>query len=177
MIKEIYNMASLLDIENTLSDNTTKDIVCKQWYWNEFIPKLDEDNIRNDYRLVYNEFSENEWKSFPYNYPEHAWEWLLENKIMVLSHYSEDTGLYGWYDKYDPILYRNVDDCYKYRLTDKFFEDYQKNVISRRSAEETKSFEEWFYYLDVMQKYGYDLSYYHSNMKNYAWPRSYEPII
>ena len=170
-------MASLLDIEDTLSDNTTKDIICKQWYWNEFIPKLDEDNIRNDYRLVYNEFSENEWKSFPYNYPEHAWEWLLENKIMVLSCYSEDTGLYGWYDKYDPILYRNVDDCYKYRLTDKFFEDYQKNVISRRSAEQTKSFEEWFYYMDVMQKYGYDLSYYHSHMNKHAWPRSYEPII
>ena len=177
MIKEIYNMASLLDIEDTLSDNTTKDIICKQWYWNEFIPKLDEDNIRNDYRLVYNEFSENEWKSFPYNYPEHAWEWLLENKIMILSHYSEDTGLYGWYDKYDPILYRNVDDCYKYRLTDKFFEDYQKNVIARRSAEETKSFEERFYYMDVMQKYGFDASYYHSNMKKHTWPRSYEPII
>lgn len=170
-------MASLLDIEDTLSDNTTKDIVCKQWYWNEFIPKLDEDNIRNDYRLVYNEFSENEWKSFPYNYPEHAWEWLLENKIMVLSCYSEDTGLYGWYDKYDPILYRNVDDCYKYRLTDKFFEDYQKNVIARRSAEEIKSFEERFYYMDVMQKYGYDLSYYHSNMKKHAWPIVYNQPI
>ena len=177
MIKEIYIMASLLDIEDTLSDNTTKDIVCKQWYWNEFIPKLDEDNIRNDYRLVYNEFSENEWKSFPYNYPEHAWEWLLENKIMVLSCYSEDTGLYGWYDKYDPILYRNVDDCYKYRLTDKFFEDYQKNVIARRSAEEIKSFEERFYYMDVMQKYGYDLSYYHSNMKKHAWPIVYNQPI
>ena len=170
-------MASLLDIEDTLSDNTTKDIICKQWYWDEFLPKIDEDNIRNDYRLVYNEFSENEWKSFPYNYPEHAWEWLLKNKIMVLSCYSEDTGLYGWYDKYDPILYRNVDDCYKYRLTDKFFEDYQKNVIARRSAEETKPFEERFYYMDVMQKYGYDLSYYHSNMKNYAWPIMYNQQI
>ena len=172
-------MASLLDIEDTLSENTTKDIVCKQWYWDEFLPKIDEDNIRNDYRLVYQDFSEHEWMSFPYNYPEHAWEWLLENKIMVLSSYSEDLGLYGWYEKYwdQPRIYRNVDDCYKYRLTDKFFEDYQKNVISRRSAESIKSFEERFYYMDVMQKYGYDLSYYHSNMKNYAWPRSYEPII
>ena len=171
-------MASLLDIEDTLSDNTTKDIVCKQWYWDEFLPKIDEDNIRNDYRLVYQEFSECEWKSFPYNYPEQAWEWLLENKIMVLSRY-DDSDLYGWYDKHEdqPIMRRNVDDCYKYRLTDKFFEDYQKNVISRRSVEETKSFEEWFYYLDVMQKYDYDLSYYHSNMKKHAWPRSYEPII
>jgi hypothetical protein len=171
-------MASLLDIEDTLSDETTIDIVCKQWYWNEFLPKLDEDNIRNDYRLVYQDFSEHEWKSFPYNYPEHAWEWLLENKIMVLSRY-DDSDLYGWYYKHEdqPTVYINVNDCYKYRLTDKFFEDYQKNVISRRSAEETKSFEEWLYYLDVMQKYGYDSSYYHSNMKKHAWPRSYEPII
>jgi hypothetical protein len=160
-------MASLLDIEDTLSDETTIDIVCKQWYWDKFLPKIDEDNIRNDYRLVYNEFSENEWKSFPYNYPEHAWEWLLENKIMVLSRYSEDTGLYGWYDKYDPILYRNVDDCYKYRLTDKFFEDYQKNVISRRSAKSLKSFEERFYYMDHPYKNGFDPSWYHSYMKNY----------
>ena len=135
-------MASILDIENTLSDKTTRDIVCDQWYWNEFIPKLDEDNIRNDYRLVYNEFSENEWKSFPYNYPEHAWEWLLENKIMILSSYSEDNDLYldGWYDKYYrykdlPIMHRSINDFYKYRLTDKFFNDYQKALVKIRSAE------------------------------------------
>ena len=48
MIKDIYNMASLLDIENTLSDRTTRDIVCDQWYWDEFLPKIDEDNLRND---------------------------------------------------------------------------------------------------------------------------------
>ena len=172
-------MASLLDIENTLSDKTTRDIVCDQWYWNEFIPKLDEDNIRNDYRLVYNEFSENEWKSFPYNYPEHAWEWLLENKIMILSSYSEDNDLYldGWYDKYDrykdlPIMHRSANNCYKYRLTDKFFEDYQMSIRKRRSAESAKSFESWLYYLDVMQKYGFD-----SSMKNYAWPIVYNQPI
>ena len=171
-------MASLLDIEDTLSDNTTKDIVCKQWYWDEFLPKIDEDNIRNDYRLVYQEFSEHEWMSLPYNYPEYAWEWLLENKILFLSSYN-DSDLYGWYEKYEdqPKIYRNVDDCYKYRLTDKFFEDYQAFFRKKGSAEETKSFEEWLYYLDVMQKYDYDLSYYHSNMKKHAWPRSYEPII
>lgn len=174
-------MASVLDIENTLSENTTKDLVCKQWYWDEFLPKIDEDNIRNDYRLVYNEFSEHEWMSFPYNYPEHAWEWLLENKIMVLSSYSEDNDLYldGWYDKYydKPILQRSVNDCYKYRLTNKFFEDYQMSVLKRRSSE---SFESWLYYLDCTQKQGFNASWYHSNwynshMKNYEWPIMYEP--
>lgn len=176
MIKEIYNMASLLDIEDTLSENTTKDLVCKQWYWDEFLPKIDEDNIRNDYRLVYQDFSEHEWMSFPYNYPEHAWEWLLENKILFLSSYSEDTGLYGWYDKYEdqPKIYRNVDDCYKYRLTDKFFEDYQMSVLKRRSSE---SFESWLYYLDCAQKRGQGTSYYHSNMKNYEWPIMYNQSI
>ena len=172
-------MASILDIENTLSENTTKDLVCKQWYWDEFLPKIDEDNIRNDYRLVYQEFSEYEWLSLPYNYPEYAWEWLLENKIIVISCYSEDTGLYGWYDKHEdqPIMHRNVDNCYKYRLTDKFFEDYQTFFRKKGSAEETKSLEEWLYYLDVMQKYGFDTSYYHSNMKNYAWPIVYNQPI
>lgn len=166
-------MASILDIENTLSDETTRDIICKQWYWDEFIPKLDEDNVRNDYRLVYTEFSEYEWKSLPYNYPEHAWEWLLENKIMILSRY-DDSDLYNWYDKYEdhPIMYRNVNDCYKYRLTDKFFNDYQKCLIKRRSADSAESFESWLYYLDVMQKYGYD-----SSMKNYCWPITYNPTI
>lgn len=171
-------MASLLDIENTLSDETTIDIVCKQWYWNEFLPKIDEDNIRNDYRLVYQEFSEHTWMSLPYNYPEHAWEWLLENKIMVLSRY-EDSDLYGWYNKYEdqPRIYRSVDNCYKYRLTDKFFEDYQKNVISRRSAESLKSFEERFYYMDHLHKNGFDPSWYHSNMKKYGWPTIYDAVF
>lgn len=173
MIKDIYNMASVLDIEDNLSENTTKDIVCKQWYWDEFLPKIDEDNIRNDYRLVYQDFSEHEWMSFPYNYPEHAWEWLLENKIIVISSY-DDSDLYGWYEKYDPILYRNVDDCYKYRLTDKFFEDYQMSVLKRRSSE---SFESWLYYLDSTQKHGFNSVWYHSNMKNYAWPIVYNQPI
>lgn len=172
-------MASLLDIENTLSDKTTRDIVCDQWYWNEFIPKLDEDNIRNDYRLVYNEFSENEWKSFPYNYPEHAWEWLLENKILFLSS-CDNSDLYGWYSKHEdqPIMSCGIiDDCYKYRLSDKFFEDYQMSVLKRRSAESAKSFESWLYYLDVMQKYGFNTAWYDSHMKNYAWPIMYNQPI
>lgn len=170
-------MASLLDIENTLSDKTTIDLICDQWYWNEFIPKLDEDNIRNDYRLVYNEFSENEWKSFPYNYPENAWEWLLENKIMVLSSYSEEIELYHKYEDYPLTYSRPTGFCYKYRLTDKFFNDYQKCLIKRRSADSAESFESWLYYLDVMQKYGYDSSWYDSSMKNYAWPIAYHPPI
>lgn len=171
-------MASLLDIENTLSDNTTKDIVCKQWYWDEFLPKIDEDNIRNDYRLVYKEFSEHEWMSFPYNYPEHAWEWLLENKIIVISSY-DDSDLYGWYDKYfkyedQPIMSCGIiDDCYKYRLTDKFFEDYQMSIGKRRSTEASESFESWLYYLDSTQKHGFNSVWYHSNMKNYTWPIMY----
>lgn len=168
-------MASILDIENTLSDETTQEIILKDWYWDEFIPKIDEDNIRNDYRLVYQDFSEHEWMSFPYNYPEHAWEWLLENKILFLSSYN-DSDLYGWYEKYEdqPIMHRNVDDCYKYGLTDKFFEDYQMSVLKRRSSE---SFESWLYYLDCAQKRGQGTSYYRSNMKNYAWPIVYNQPI
>ena len=160
-------MASLLDIEDTLSDNTTKDIVCKQWYWDEFLPKIDEDNIRNDYRLVYQEFSENEWMSLPYNYPEYAWEWLLENKIMVLSCY-DDSDLYGWYDKHEdqPIMHRNVNDCYKYRLTDKFFEDYQAFFRKKGS---TETFE-WIYRAYYIGQRDY-------NMKNYGWPTAYIPSI
>ena len=171
MIKEICIMASLLDIENNLSENTTKDIVCKQWYWDEFLPKIDEDNIRNDYRLVYQDFSEHEWMSFPYNYPEHAWEWLLENKIIVISSY-DDSDLYGWYEKYEDQskIYRSVDDCYKYRLTDKFFEDYQMCMLKRRSSE---SFESWLYYLGCTQKRGFNSVWYDSHMKNYEWPIMY----
>lgn len=172
-------MASILDVEDTLSDETTRDIICKQWYWNEFLPKIDEDNIRNDYRLVYQEFSEYEWMSLPYNYPEYAWQWLLENKIMVLSSYFEDPNLYAWYDKYEDKsrLYRTVNDCYKYRLSDKFFEDYQMILRKRRSAEAENSFEACLYYLDNTQKHGFDSSYYHSNMKNYAWPIMYNHSI
>ena len=176
-------MASVLDIEDNLSENTTKDIVCKQWYWDEFLPKIDEDNIRNDYRLVYQEFSECEWMSLPYNYPEHAWEWLLENKIIVISSY-DDSDLYDWYDKYEdqPKLHRNVDDCYKYRLSDKFFNDYQMLLRKRRSSEASESFESWLYYLDCTQKQGFNASWYHSNwydshMKNYAWPIVYNQPI
>jgi hypothetical protein len=164
-------MASLLDIENNLSDETTQEIVLKDWYWNEFLPKIDEDNIRNDYRLVYQEFSEHEWMSLPYNYPEHAWQWLLENKILVLSRY-DDSDLYGWYEKYEYQPKSNVDDCYKYRLTNKFFEDYQMSIIKRRSTEASESFESWLYYLDVMQKYGFV-----SSTKNYEWPTIYKQVF
>lgn len=138
-------MASLLDIENALSDKTTRDIICEQWYWNEFLPKIDKDNVKYDYRLVYGEFSEHELMSFQYNYPEHVFEWLLENKILVISSYSEDMGLCSLYEKYgdSPRLYQNANGCYKYRFTDKFFEDYQRNVIKRRSAKLTETFFEW----------------------------------
>ena len=168
-------MASILDIENALSDETTIDINCKYWYWNEFLPKIDEDNIRNDYRLVYQDFSEHEWMSFPYNYPEHAWEWLLENKIMVLS--SRIDTDYGWYEKYEdqPIMHRSTNDFYKYRLTDKFFNDYQKTLVKRRSAESAESFEAWLYYLDCAQKHGFNTAWYDSHMKTYEWPIMYEP--
>lgn len=169
-------MASILDIEDTLSDNTTQEIILKNWYWDEFLPKIDEDNIRNDYRLVYQEFSECEWMSFPYNYPEHAWEWLLENKILVISGYY-DINLYEWYDKYEdkPIIPRTVNDCHKYRLADKFFTDYQLLLRKRRSDEAANSFEKWLYYLDCAQLNGFDSTWYHSNMKNYKWPITYEP--
>ena len=171
-------MASILDIETTLSDKTTRDIICKQWYWNEFLPKIDEDNIRNDYRLVYQEFSECQWMSLPYNYPECAWQWLLENKIIILSRY-DDSDSYGWYDKYEdhPVIRRNVNDCYKYRLTDKFFEDYQKSVRERKMADFAESYEQWLYHLDNTQKHGFDSSWYHSTMKNYAWPIMYNQPI
>ena len=168
------NSSILADIEETLSDEITLDITCKCWYWNEFLPKIDEDNIRNEYRLVYQEFSKYEWMSLPYNYPEHAWEWLLENKIMILSHYSEDTGLYGWYDKYDPILYRNVDDCYKYRLTDKFFEDYQKNVRERRKL---TAMETWMDYLGNSPHRLYSQDKTINDLRKYSWPLTYKPII
>lgn len=168
-------MASLLDIEDTLSENTTKDLVCKQWYWDEFLPKIDEDNIRNDYRLVYNEFSKYEWLSLPYNYPEHAWQWLLENKILFLSRY-DDSDLYGWYEKYEdqPILARSTNDCYKYRLTDKFFEDYQKNVRERRKL---TAMETWMDYLGNSPHRLYSQDKTIDDLRKYSWPLTFKPVL
>lgn len=139
-------MASLLDIENNLSDKTTRDIICEQWYWDEFLPKIDEDNIRNDYRLVYQSFTINEFIMYlPYDITDERWDWLISNQILVISNYDEDMHLRCLHEKYgdSPRLYQNVNGCYKYKFAYKFFEDYQRFVIKRRSAKLTETFFEW----------------------------------
>ena len=82
------NSSILADIEETLSDETTIDINCKYWYWNEFLPKIDEDNIRNDYRLVYQSFTKAECVYYlPYDITDERWDWLIKNQIVVIDHF------------------------------------------------------------------------------------------
>lgn len=139
------NSSILADIENTLSNETTIDINCKYWYWNEFLPKIDKDNIRNDYRLVYQSFTITEFMYLPYDITNERWDWLIKNNILVIDNFSYEnaSNLEKWvYEKIHATIYR--ENIIKYAFSDKFFEDYQMNVIERRKL---SAIEEWVHYM------------------------------
>lgn len=177
-------MASLLDIENTLSNETTQEIVIKDWYWNEFLPKIDEDNIRNDYQLVYQSFTINEFMSFPYDITDEKWNWLITNQIVVIDNFSYESmssSIEKWvYNEIygSPVYKENI---VKYAFSDKFFEDYQKNVIERRKLSALGAWMEHMgnlphrlYKVDYTTKTNIinDLKKY-----NYAWPITFKASI
>ena len=165
-------MASILDIENALSDETTQEIVIKDWYWDEFLPKIDEDNIKNDYRLVYQSFTINEFMHLPYNITNERWDWLVKNQIVVKDNfnYENATNIEKWIyeDFHTTPIYK---DCIvKYVFSDEFFKDYQKNVIERRQL---SVMEDWMY--DAGRLYR-RLDKTINNFENYAWPIMYNYI-
>ena len=171
-------MASILDIEDILSDKTTQEIVIKDWYWNEFLPKIDKDNIKNDYRLVYQSFTIAEFMYLPYDITDERWNWLIENQIVVKDHFSceDKSNLEKWlYENMHSTVYK--DNIVKYAFSDKFFEDYQKNVRERRAF---AAIEEWIHYMGRSPHKLYYQDKIINDLKNVwqnAWPRSYEPII
>lgn len=182
MIKEIYNMASLLDIEDTLSDETTQEIVIKDWYWNEFLPKIDEDNIRNDYRLVYQSFTITEFKYLPYNITDEKWNWLITNQIVIIDNFSYESvssniekWIYNEMHAYASPVYR--ENIIRYVFSDKFFEDYQKNARERRKL---SAMETWMDYLgnSPHRLYSYQDKTI-NDLKKYSWPITYNayPLI
>lgn len=169
-------MASILDIENALSDETTQEIIIKDWYWSEFIPKIDEDNIRNDYRLVYQSFTKSEFIYLPYDITNERWDWLISNQILVVDHfnYESASNVEKWiYEELRATpIYR--DNTVKYAFSDKFFEDYQRNVRERRKL---TAMETWMEYLGNSPHRLYSQNKTINDLKKYAWPRAYEPIL
>ena len=170
-------MASILDIEDTLSDNTTKDIVCKQWYWDEFLPKIDEDNIRNDYRLVYQSFNTSEFMHLPYDINDERWDWLIKNQIVVIDHfdYEDTSALEKWvYENMRGTVYEYKENMVKYVFSDKFFDDYQKNVRERRKL---TAMETWMDYLGNSPHRLYSQDKTITYLKKYSWPLTYKPML
>ena len=167
------NNSILADIENTLSDETTVDITCKYWYWNEFLPKIDEDNIRNDYHLVYQSFTTAEFMFLPYDINEERLDWLINNQIVVIDNFSFESAsnVEKWI--YEEIRAKQIckDNIIKYTFSDKFFEDYQKNVIERRKL---TAMEAWMY---NMSNSLHDRDKKINDLKKYAWPLTFKPII
>lgn len=168
-------MASLLDIESALSDETTTDITCKYWYWNEFLPKIDEDNIRNDYRLVYQSFTADEIKSLPYDINDENWEWLIKNQILVIDNFSYEStsNIEKWpYESMRVTTYK--DNIIKYTFSDKFFEDYQKNVRERRKL---TAMETWMEYLGNSPHRLYSQDKTIDDLRKYSWPLTFKPVL
>jgi hypothetical protein len=169
------NSSILADIEETLSDETTREISCKHWYWYEFLPKIDEDNIRNDYRLVYQSFTINEFMYLPYDITDERWDWLINNQIVVKDNFSFESA-----SNLEKWLYENMhstsytDNIVKYVFSDKFFEDYQRNVRERRKL---TAMETWMDYLGNSPHRLYRQDKTTTDFKKYAWPLTYQPIL
>ena len=171
-------MASILDIETTLSDKTTRDIICKQWYWNEFLPKIDEDNIRNDYRLVYQSFTKVEFMLYlPYDITDERWDWLIKNQIVVKDNFNFESAsnLEKWvYENMRGTVYEYKENMVKYVFSDKFFEDYQKNVRERRKL---TAMETWMVYLGNSPHRLYSQDKTIDDLRKYSWPLTFKPVL
>lgn len=169
------NSSILADIEDTLSDETTIEINCKYWYWNEFLPKIDEDNVRNDYRLVYQSFTINEFMYLPYDITDERWNWLVKNQILVIDNFDYESASIT-----EKWLYENMraivskDNIIKYAFSDKFFEDYQKNVRERRKL---TAMETWMDYLGNSPHRLYSQDKTINDLKKYAWPLTFKPVL
>ena len=170
------NSSILADIEETLSDETTIDINCKYWYWNEFLPKIDEDNVRNDYRLVYQSFTKVEFMlGLPYDITDERWDWLIKNQIVVKDNFNFESAsnLEKWlYENMRSTTYEETIE--KYAFSDKFFEDYQKNVIERRKL---TAVETWMAYIGNSPHKLYSKNKTIDDLKRYSWPLTYKPIL
>ena len=171
------NSSILADIEETLSDETTIDINCKYWYWNESLPKIDEDNIRNDYRLVYQSFNITEFMYLPYDITDERWDWLIKNQIVVIDHFDYEgiSALEKWlYENMRATIYECKENMVKYVFSDKFFEDYQRNVRERRKL---TAMETWMDYLGSSPHRLYSKDKTINDLRKYSWPLTYKPIL
>lgn len=168
------NSSILADIEDTLSDKTTKEIVIKDWYWNEFLPKIDEDNIKRDYRLVYESFTITELIHLPYDINDEKCDWLINNQILVIDNfnYENASNIEKWIYKEISAHPVYKDNIVKYMFSDKFFEDYQRNVNERRKL---SAIEDWMYNTgnSLHRLYNQDKAIH--DLKKYAWPTTYKP--
>ena len=172
------NSSILADIEETLSDETTREISCKHWYWHEFLPKIDKDNVRNDYRLVYQSFTINEFMMYlPYDITDERWDWLIKNQIVVIDHfdYEGTSTLEKWlYENMRGTVYEYKENMVKYVFSDKFFDDYQKNVRERRKL---TAMETWMVYIGNSPHRLYSQDKTINDLKKYSWPLTYKPIL
>ena len=172
------NNSILADIEETLSDETTIDINCKYWYWNEFLPKIDEDNIKNDYRLVYQSFTTAEFMTYlPYNITDERWDWLVKNQIIVIDHFDYEctSTLEKWlYENMRGTVYEYKENMVKYVFSDKFFEDYQRNARERRKL---TAMETWMDYLGNSPHRLYSQDKTINDLRKYAWPLTFKPVL
>lgn len=166
------NSSILADIEETLSDDTTREISCKYWYWNEFLPKIDEDNIRNDYRLVYQSFTTAEFMFLPYDITDERWNWLIKNQIVVVDNfnYEDASNIEKWIYEGFRATAICKDNIIKYTFSDKFFDDYQRNVRERRKL---TAMETWMDYLGNSPHRLYSQDKY----LKYGYPRTFMPVL
>lgn len=171
------NSSILADIEETLSDETTREISCKQWYWDEFLPKIDEDNIRNDYRLVYQSFNMAEFMYLPYDITDERWDWLIKNQIVVIDHFDYEgiSALEKWvYENMRGTVYEYKENMVKYVFSYKFFDDYQKNARERRKL---TAMETWMDYLGNSPHRLYSQDKTINDLRKYSWPLTFKPVL
>ena len=114
----------------------------------------------------------------PYNITDERWDWLINNQIVVIDNfnYESASNIEKWIYEYEefhakPIYRENI---VKYAFSDKFFEDYQKNAIERRQL---SAMEDWMYNIGNLPHRLYSQDKTINDLKKYAWPLTYKPIL
>ena len=116
-----------------------------------------------------------EFMYLPYDITDERWDWLINNQIVVKDNFNFESAsnLEKWlYENMRSTTYEET--IAKYTFSDKFFEDYQKNVRERRKL---TAMETWMDYLGNSPHRLYSQDKTITDFKKYAWPRSYEPIL
>ena len=113
----------------------------------------------------------------PYDINDERWDWLIKNQIVVIDHfdYEGTSALEKWvYENMRGTVYEYKENMVKYVFSDKFFDDYQKNVRERRKL---TAMETWMVYLGNSPHRLYSQDKTITDLKKYAWPLTYKPML